>query len=330
MNSTVKDKGGEASPKSLVAGFRRFSYILDDEAATAIFLASKLDQPLLVEGPPGVGKTSIAKAAASYFDFPLIRLQCYQGLDEARALFEWNHAKQLLYTQLMQKQIGSGKGLAKLSGQDLDQLDSAWYSRRFLYQRPLLKALESSGRSVLLIDEIDRVDEEFEAYLLEFLGEFQISIPELGTVSADQPPLVIITSNDSRELSEALKRRCIHLWLSFPERSREEQIVKLKVPAIASQLAAKLVGFVHSLRELELRKPPAISETIDWAKALLQLAAPDLEVKTIEESLGVLLKFQIDREEVLAQIPKLLQNSSPSMQGQGQGPSQAVEQTALS
>jgi len=274
-------------------------YVCDRRLATVVFLATRIGKPILVEGPAGVGKTELAKALASALDTELIRLQCYEGLDEAKALYEWEYGKQLLYTQVLREKIGDllkptetlHDAAELLRGQE-----DVFFSEAFLVERPILRALRSEQAPVLLIDEIDRADEEFEAFLLEFLSDFQVSIPEIGTVKALSRPLVVLTSNRSRELSEALKRRCLHLQLDYPSREVELEIVRLKAPGIHDALAAELVETIQQLRTVDLRKAPSIGETLDWAQALVVLGADRLDKTLIEETLSVIVKYDRDAE----------------------------------
>jgi MoxR-like ATPase len=292
-------------------GFESFGYICSREIATAVFLAFKLRKPILVEGPPGVGKTELAKTASMLLELPLIRLQCYEGLDEAKALYEWKYSKQLLYTQVLKEKLGDllqgAQGLAE-SVERLHQFGDIFYSEDFLEPRPLLKAMHQTEGAILLIDEVDKSDYEFESLLLEILSDYQVSIPEIGTVKAKTAPMVFLTSNNSRDISDALKRRCLHLYIPFPTIELEERIVRSRVPDISENLRHQLVEFVHSLRQLDLKKIPAISETIDWARSLLLLHADDLDEDLIRTTLNVLLKFQEDIEatepEIRALLPK--------------------------
>jgi MoxR-like ATPase len=286
-----------SSVASVIEQFTAVDYVCNKETATAVFLMVQLQRPLLVEGPPGVGKTELAKVLAQTTEAQLIRLQCYEGLDEAKALYEWEYSKQLLYVQMLKEQLGTL--LATTTSLNdavtlLQRQESAFFSRHFLLPRPLLQAIVASQRTVLLIDEIDRADQEFEAFLLEILSDFQVSIPELGTLRATQRPLVVLTSNATRNLSEALKRRCFYLYIDHPTAATELQIVQRKVPGIDSRLATNIVQFVQRVRQLSLRKPPSISETLDWALALVVLGASVLSRELIVETLNILLKDKDD------------------------------------
>ena len=281
------------------------NYIASDEIATIVFLAQKLGKPLLAEGPAGVGKTELAKAIAGATGYELIRLQCYEGLDESKALYEWEYSKQLLYTQLLRDKLNDSLGKAGSLAEAADRLareEDVFFSDRFLLQRPLLRAILSEKPVVLLIDEIDRADAEFEAFLLEILSDFQISIPELGTLTAKHRPFVVLTSNNTRELSEALKRRCLYLFINYPSLEEELAVVRLKVPDLNPKLARQAVEFVQRLRKADLRKSPSISETLDWANALVSLNAASIEKEVLEDTLSVLIKHEADLQKVKRQV----------------------------
>lgn len=264
-------------------------YLTDDAIETVVYLAERLRKPILVEGPAGVGKTELAKAVAAARDASLVRLQCYEGLDEAKALYEWNYKKQLLRIQ-----VGKAPTEAPGGGEDWEDVHDDIFGEDYLLERPLLKALRAESDTVLLIDEVDKVDFEFEALLLEILSDFQVTIPELGTVTGTRQPFVILTSNNTRELSEALKRRCLFLYLDYPDVEREKQIVLSRVPEAPSELADQLVRIVRSLRQMELKKPPSISETLDWARTLVELGYDTIDEDVARSTLNVLLKYSQD------------------------------------
>ena len=294
---------------ALQNAFQSGGYICDRDIATAVYLARELEKPILVEGPPGVGKTELARATATLLDLPLIRLQCYEGLDESKALYEWKYGKQLLYTQILREKLSEmleGTVGLEQAMERLHQYDDSFFSERFLEPRPLLKALRAEGGSVLLIDEVDKADQEFEAFLLEILSDYQISIPELGTVAADSTPIVFLTSNNSREIGEALRRRCLHLYIGFPDAALERRIVQARVPGIAENLRNQLVAFIQKVRAMDLRKVPAVSETIDWARTLVLLHADALDRELVQQTLSVILKHQDDVATVRRELPGLL------------------------
>lgn len=280
-------------------------YIPSDEIATILFLSQRLGKPLLTEGPAGVGKTELAKALAGATQRELIRLQCYEGLDESKALYEWEYAKQLLYTQLLRDKIQDSLNQAESLRDAADRLaqeEDVFFSMRFLLQRPLLRAILSEQPTVLLIDEIDRADAEFEAFLLEVLSDFQVSVPEMGTLAAVHRPLVVLTSNNTRELSEALKRRCLYLFIDYPSLEQELSVVQLKVPKLGQKVARQAVEIVQQLRSLDLRKSPSISETLDWARALVALNVDHIDAETLENTLNVLLKHEQDLQRARRQM----------------------------
>jgi MoxR-like ATPase len=277
----------EITQEAVRAGLRRADYITNERVETAIFLALALEKPLLIEGPAGSGKTEVAKVVAEMLGTELIRLQCYEGLDEARALYEWNYQKQLLRLQADEHQ-----------GARWENLSEHLFSREYLLERPLLKAISAARKVVLLIDEIDKADEEFEAFLLELLSDFQVTVPELGTIRAREIPVVVLTSNRARELSEALRRRCLHLFIDFPGAEQERRIVQLKVPGLDEKLATEAARFVGAVRKQGLKKPPSIAETLDWARALQRLGIKELSADAIKSTLGVLLKHEDDRAKV--------------------------------
>jgi MoxR-like ATPase len=290
----------DSEPQSVAQvrdGLGQAGYLADEAAALVSFLAQRLGKPVLVEGPAGVGKTELAKALSRATDRRLIRLQCYEGLDEAKALYEWNYRKQLLRIQ------------AEAAGEAEAAAEGSWartrgdiFSEDFLFTRPLLEAISAEDPVVLLIDEIDKTDQEFEAMLLEVLSDFQISIPELGVIEARTRPIVVLTSNNSRELTEALKRRCLYLWLDYPSVDRELEIVRLHAPDLDEGLARRLVEIVHMIRALDLKKPPSIAESIDWARTLLLIGADDIDRETFEQSMSILVKHRSDIDLVAERV----------------------------
>ncbi|HEX8760837.1 MAG TPA: MoxR family ATPase [Pseudonocardiaceae bacterium] len=284
--------------KELTETLRQGNYLADRGLATAVFVAMSLQRPLLLEGEVGVGKTEIAKVLASVFDRQLIRLQCYEGIDTNQALYEWDYARQLLYIRaLSDRDVGDEEALEKLFGP------------RFLLERPLMQAIQSGDQAVLLIDEVDRADDEFEAFLLEVLSDFQISIPEVGTIKAEHPPLVVLTSNRTRDLHDALKRRCMYHWIGYPEPDREVEIVTVQAPEVSEGLARKVVAAVNRLREMDLAKPPGVAETIDWSRTLAFLGETDLSASAAEDTLGSIVKDRDDLALVRDNLEEVTSNA---------------------
>jgi len=287
------------SPADLQLALGRQAYLADRGLATAMYLALSLHRPLLLEGEAGVGKTEAAKALAASFDVPLIRLQCYEGIDAGQALYEWDYARQLLHIRALSERAAADESA-------VEEL----FGPRFLVERPLLKALRAGDGAVLLIDEIDRADDEFEAFLLEVLSDFQVTVPEIGTIRAEVPPPVIVTSNRTRELHDALKRRCLYHWIDYPSPQREIEIVRARAPEVAADLAAKVTGAVARLRRLDLAKPPGVAETIDWAHALTLLGATSLDATSVADTLGAVVKDHDDMILVHERLAELVSDTA--------------------
>lgn len=314
MTNSSENHGydGINSIEAVTSGLSKVGYISTPEISTAIYIAHHLRKPVLIEGPAGVGKTDLAVSIAKFLELPLVRLQCYEGLDEAKALYEWKYGKQILYTQLLKEKLNeviSGTGTLESGLGKLANLDDLFFSEQFLEPRPLLTAMRQQHGSVLLIDEVDKSDEAFEAYLLEILSDYQVTVPEIGTIRAQIPPLVVLTSNNIRDLGDALKRRCLHLHIDFPEASREQAIVRARVPNISKTLLSQLVRFVQSLRDQNVRKKPSIAETVDWARTLLLMHSTELDHKVVRETLNVLLKHESDIESVEKDIHSMVMHS---------------------
>ena len=305
-------------------------YICGKNIATVVYLATKLDKPVLVEGPAGVGKTELAKVVSQVLGLEMIRLQCYEGLDESKALYEWEYSKQLLYTQMLRDKIGEvieGTKTLKEAAARIGEQDDIFFSEQFIVPRPLLKAITSEKQILLLIDEVDKSDPEFEAFLLEVLSDYTVSVPELGTLQPKVLPIVFLTSNNARELTDALKRRCLHLYIDYPDEEMEIRILKTKVPDIAEKLVQEIVQLVQRIRTLDLKKAPSISETLDWARALMLLNADSLEADLVEETMNIILKHQGDIEKAQSELGKLLQKKAAEV---ASGEPQRVEPPASS
>ncbi len=307
MSEPVNGRRGALPPGVSLSGelkerLREARYLAGEGLATAIFLALKLQKPLFLEGEAGVGKTEVAKVLSRMLDTPLIRLQCYEGIDVNQAVYEWDYARQLLH-------IRTAEALG--AGEDRSRLEDELYTRRFLVNRPLLQAIEHHGDNppVLLIDEVDRADDEFEAYLLEILSDYSVTIPEIGTVRAERPPVAILTSNRTREVHDALKRRCLYFFIDHPDMEREVEIVRLRVPDVEERLARQVARAVQRLRGMDLYKPPGVAETLDWTEALVALGAKELDEALIEATMGSVLKYHEDQQRVLVQSLNLLAGS---------------------
>lgn len=298
-----------SSIEETIQQLEKQKYICSKEIATTVYLALKMQKPVLVEGPAGVGKTDLGKCIAQALGYELIRLQCYEGLDEAKALYEWEYAKQLLYTQILKDKLSKileDQATLKDAVNKLSTEEDVFFSEKFLVARPILKAITNETPSVLLIDEIDKSDSEFEAFLLEVLSDFQVTIPEIGTITAHNKPFVLLTSNNAREMSDALKRRCLHLYIDYPTKELEEQIVKLKVPECGNYLIKEIINTIHEIRKLPLKKDPSISETLDWAKALALLGCEVLNRDIAIDTLNFILKYEKDIELVKKNINTII------------------------
>ncbi len=298
-------------------------YICDKQIATVVYLAQQLGKPVLVEGPAGVGKTELAKVVADALGRDMIRLQCYEGLDEAKALYEWEYSKQLLNTQILKDKVSETIADAQTLAEAAERVgaqDSVFFSDRFIVPRPLMRAITADKPTLLLIDEVDKSDPEFEAFLLEVLSDFQVTIPELGTIKARTQPLVFLTSNDAREMSDALKRRCLHLWIDYPSEELEIRILDTKVPNIDKRLAEEVVSLMNKLRSIDLKKTPSISETLDWARALIALNADELDEGIATETLNVILKYEGDIQKAQKELGKLIEKKATEEAAKGPQP----------
>jgi MoxR-like ATPase len=301
-----------ASRQNVIDDFRKQKYICGTEISTVVYLSEQMQKPILVEGPAGVGKTSLATVWAEAAGHELIRMQCYEGLDESKALYEWEYAKQLLYTQILKEKINEVISDCRSLREAIERInrhEDIFFSKEFILPRPLLKAILSERQVVLLIDEVDKADPEFEAFLLEMLGDFQVTVPELGTLRAKHIPHVVLTSNNAREMTDALKRRCLHLYIDFPSFEQEMEIVKLKAPGISEILARQVVDIIQKVRKVDLKKLPSISETLDWARSLTILNAETIDQDLLKSTLNLFLKYEGDIKKVSANLPNFI---SPS------------------
>jgi len=317
------------SVKHVVSQLRDEGYICDERIGTVVYLAQQLGKPVLIEGPAGVGKTELAKVVALSLGRELIRLQCYEGLDEAKALYEWEYAKQLLYTQILKDKVSetiAGSTSIAEAAERVGKEDSVFFSDRFIVPRPLMRAITSEKPALLLIDEVDKSDPEFEAFLLEVLSDFQVTVPEIGTIKAKSIPMVFLTSNDAREMSDALKRRCLHLWIDYPSAELEVNILNTKIPELDAKLAKEVVDVMNRIRDLDLKKAPSISETLDWARALLALNANELEDKIVSDTLNVILKYEGDVKKAQSELSKLIEKKSAEKSAEGSQPAPAQSQ----
>lgn len=311
---------GLTSPEAVTSSLASAGYISTRSISTAVYLAHHLRKPVLVEGPAGVGKTDLAQSLSRALEYPLLRLQCYEGLDESKALYEWKYGKQLLYTQILKEKISELIGASDsldASFRKLAGFQDLFFSRDFLEPRPVLRAMEQTSGSILLIDEIDKTDEEFEALLLEVLSDYQVTVPEIGTISAQVPPLVFLTSNATRELGDALRRRCLHLHIGFPDAERERLIVRARAPETPDMLLRQLVAFVQAVREENIRKLPSISETVDWARTLLLMHADRLDPDLVRDTLSVILKRQADILDIAVKADQLTRTALETASGPG-------------
>ncbi|MFO0687406.1 MAG: MoxR family ATPase [Myxococcota bacterium] len=320
------------SVQDVIEQLGRLDYICDKKIATVVFLAQQLGKPVLVEGPAGVGKTELAKVVSKALGRNMIRLQCYEGLDEAKALYEWEYSKQLLYTQILKDKVAetlAGTQTLAEAAERVGAQDSVFFSSRFIVPRPLMQAITSEKPTLLLVDEVDKSDPEFEAFLLEVLSDFQVTIPEIGTIVAKSQPLVFLTSNDAREMSDALKRRCLHLWIDYPSEELEVRILDRKVPNIDKRLAEEVVGLMNRIRALDLKKTPSISETLDWARALLALNADELEDQIVSDTLNVILKYEGDVEKAQNELSKLIKKKTAEVTAEKPQAAPAAEASAV-